>query len=267
MPWTFSHPAAVLPLRSLGAVQFPLVPLMLGSLTPDFGYYLGSSGAARLAHSFTGVFVFCLPAGLLSLALLSVLWRLIIHLLPNPHRAALETLSAPSFPFNGKAFCVTSTAIVLGALTHVVWDSFTHATGEAVARIVFLREHLFTLGGRDVAVYALLQHLSTLAGAALLIITYVRWLRVAAPGAKRDAVDMKRYGIITACMLGAVAAGMMAAHVSLEKVGNPLSLFVFRSIIYSTNVFLVLFLAAAVLWGRACLHRPSSSGNHSDPDS
>lgn len=230
MPWTFSHPAAVLPLRSLGAVQFPLVPLMLGSLTPDFGYYLGSSGAARLAHSFTGVLVFCLPAGLLGLALLSVLWRLIIHLVPNPHRAALETLSAPSFPFNGKAFCVTSTAIVLGALTHVVWDSFTHATGEAVARIVFLREHLFTLGGRDVAVYTLLQHLSTLAR-------------------------------------GAEAAGMMAAHVSLEKVGNPLSLFVFRSIIYSTNVFLVLFLAAAVLWGRACLHRPSSSGNHSDPDS
>ncbi|MBA3727450.1 MAG: DUF4184 family protein, partial [Armatimonadetes bacterium] len=38
MPWTFSHPAAVLPLRRLCPQSLDFAALVIGSTTPDIGY-------------------------------------------------------------------------------------------------------------------------------------------------------------------------------------------------------------------------------------
>ena len=42
MPFTFSHPAAVLPLRLLPRHWFSLTGLVIGSMVPDFEYFLRS---------------------------------------------------------------------------------------------------------------------------------------------------------------------------------------------------------------------------------
>ncbi|WP_240482010.1 DUF4184 family protein [Flavobacterium psychrophilum] len=39
MPFTFSHPAIILPLRYLPRQWFSLTGLIIGSLTPDFEYF------------------------------------------------------------------------------------------------------------------------------------------------------------------------------------------------------------------------------------
>jgi Domain of unknown function (DUF4184) len=65
MPWTFAHPAAILPLRRLCPVPLDFSALVIGSMVPDLGYYLFYSNLARSAHSFSGSVLVCLPVGLI----------------------------------------------------------------------------------------------------------------------------------------------------------------------------------------------------------
>ena len=73
MPWTLAHPAAVLPFRRFsGAGRLSFGALVIGSMSPDFVYYIGRFDLGNFTHSPLGVLVTCLPAGLLVLAL--ALW-------------------------------------------------------------------------------------------------------------------------------------------------------------------------------------------------
>jgi hypothetical protein len=126
MPWTFAHPAAILPLRNIGGVRLPLAALVVGSLAPDFGYYVGQFELATFAHTWLGLLLLCLPSGVLVLSLFAVVQSDLIRLLPQPHRGAL--LLRQSGLGAGSRFGKLLGAVaglLLGALTHVLWDSFT----------------------------------------------------------------------------------------------------------------------------------------------
>src|ERR1044072_8771303 len=61
MPFTISHAAAVLPLRSL--TRLPLAALMIGSMSPVFPSSLPGDLDRLETHSFAGLFWFCWPIG------------------------------------------------------------------------------------------------------------------------------------------------------------------------------------------------------------
>lgn len=164
MPWTFAHPAAVLPLRRLGLSGAGLV---IGSLSPDFGYYLGLFGLATWAHAAWGVLLVCLPSAWLVHELWLRVWRPVADLLPSRHREAWLA-HAPG----RVGAAVFSASAVLGAATHALWDAFTHRTGGFVQHWPLLRDPLVAgLPG-----YQALQHASTLLGIAALLVVYRRWL-------------------------------------------------------------------------------------------
>jgi hypothetical protein len=96
MPWTFAHPAAVLPFRRLGLKNLSFGGLVVGSISPDIGYYVGRFDVAALAHTTLGVLILCLPTGLVLFAMVRVLHRPVANVLPEPHRSAL--LSMPQVP-------------------------------------------------------------------------------------------------------------------------------------------------------------------------
>lgn len=73
MPWTFAHPAAVLPLRRFCPRYLNFPALMTGALMPDLGYYIPGADFATHAHSFQGSVEVCLPAGLAVLCVFLVL--------------------------------------------------------------------------------------------------------------------------------------------------------------------------------------------------
>jgi hypothetical protein len=178
MPFTVSHAAAVLPLRGLGKGRLPLAALMFGSMSPDFSYFLPGDLAVLPTHTFTGLFWFCLPAGL-------AVWLLFVHLLEGPSIALLpEAWRARIAPSDRGITFVTlvfaCVAIVIGAATHVIWDSFTHRWTPVVQALPFMRVSLFKIGYGHVYVYKLLQHASSLAGMAFLLIWAWR-IRLAAP--------------------------------------------------------------------------------------
>ena len=137
MPFTLSHAAAVLPaVRTDGTGRGPLVPAVLvaGSFAPDMTYYAASvlSGAMEfgdVTHSFPGVFT----VDVLTAWLLVGLWLLVreplVALLPASRRArtaALTRCGTPRAPVRPSTVAWWYVSAALGALTHVVWDAFTH---------------------------------------------------------------------------------------------------------------------------------------------
>jgi hypothetical protein len=182
MPFTFAHPAAAVPLlRPLGR-HAVLSALVIGSLAPDFSYFLPFRVGRMSSHSLLGLFWFCLPAGLLAYAVFHVLLaRPLADVLPARLRERCHAALASGARRHRLSAVVVS--IFAGALTHVAWDAFTHAGAPIVRVSRTLRLHLWTLSGYPISVYTILQHASTLAGLALLAYWIARWQRQPAPAA------------------------------------------------------------------------------------
>jgi hypothetical protein len=178
MPFTVSHAAAVLPLRRLGKGRLPLAALMFGSMSPDFSYFLPGDLAVLPTHTFLGLFWFCLPAGLL-------VWMLFVHLLETPTISLLPEAWRMRIPASERSITFATlayacAAVVIGAATHVIWDAFTHRWTPVTDALPVLRVPLFRIGYQNIYLYKLLQHLSTVAGMAILLIWAWR-IRRAAP--------------------------------------------------------------------------------------
>src|ERR1700679_2947936 len=61
MPFTFSHPAAVLPAKLLPDKWVSMTALVIGSITPDFEYFIRMKNVGLYGHTVIGVFWFDLP--------------------------------------------------------------------------------------------------------------------------------------------------------------------------------------------------------------
>ena len=134
MPFTVSHAAAVLPLHRFSH-RLPLTALMIGSMAPDFGYFFTHTASRALTHSFAGLFIFALPLGLLVwLFYVAVLEKATITLLSDRWHTRFAHTDAITPSLVVRA-CF---AILLGAVTHLVWDNFTHRATWATDHFPFL---------------------------------------------------------------------------------------------------------------------------------
>ncbi|MDD3927156.1 MAG: DUF4184 family protein [bacterium] len=177
MPFTLSHPAAVAALARRG---LPLSALVIGSMAPDFPYFIHLSTRDHSGHTVSGIFLLCIPYGLLALWLFHNLLKFpLLLLLPISHQARLAPI-AGGFRFGpGRNLTLIILSLLLGAVSHVVWDSFTHNRGMMVQQITLLQLPVLQTPWGVIRVFKLLQHGSTLAGGALLAYWYARWFRQA----------------------------------------------------------------------------------------
>jgi hypothetical protein len=178
MPFTPAHPAAILPLpRLLGKWSVPSA-LVIGSMTPDFAYFLRLNLPRAESHSLTGLLWVCLPAGWIAYLTFHLLLKRPLHSL-TPGWLALRLTRAlgPAFLPRTSPLAVTL-SLLLGALTHLLWDSFTH-NGAFVQAIPFLQIKVFSIGAYPFYAYTLLQHFSSAAGLILLGLWLYRWYETA----------------------------------------------------------------------------------------
>lgn len=206
MPFTFAHPAAVLPFRRYcpSVLNFPA--LVVGSMTPDVGYYFHNWQWAVWGHSFVGSLTFDVPAGLLFLAVYYLSLRPVAALLPDPHRQTVLSWK-PLRKLPGlRSLAVAALSILLGSWTHIVWDGFTHANGWCVRTFSALTPTVFSIGSYNVTVWQLLQHSSTLFGLYVLWRAYLAEtadFKSAEPGSKAE-----RLSVIGIMILPAVIASV-----------------------------------------------------------
>lgn len=181
MPFTVSHVVAALPLNNSLGDRFSkytaLSPLVIGSMTPDVAYLTPFLVHQRVdSHSLLGIYLFCIPMGLtiyfLYHWLMAPVW---LSLLPSTVQRRLNSdLSIGKLPNIPSHVLLIS--LILGAITHVIWDYFTHETG--IPQIIPLMNiPLMTIDSYEIMPYRVLQHLSSLIGLALLIFIILRWFK------------------------------------------------------------------------------------------
>ncbi|MFC8429785.1 DUF4184 family protein [Streptomyces sp. NPDC057253] len=137
MPFTLSHAAAALPaLRPDGTGRGGLVPAVLvaGTFAPDMTYFAASvlSGAMEfgtVTHSLPGLLTIDVLIAWTLVGLWLLLREPLVALLPRSRQAAPATLlrcGTPREPLRPALALRWYVSAALGALTHVVWDAFTH---------------------------------------------------------------------------------------------------------------------------------------------
>lgn len=165
MPFTFSHPAIVLPLTFLPKKWFSLTGLVIGSLIPDFEYFLRMKMSSNFSHTIDGLFWFDLPLGLL----LAVVFHNIVRdrLIDNlPTFLKSRFFVFKQFDWNAhfkKYWLVVTISFLIGASSHIFWDSFTHNQGYFVQTFPVLSNKVDVFA-RQISVFRIIQHLSTLLG-------------------------------------------------------------------------------------------------------
>jgi hypothetical protein len=221
-------------------------------MVPDLGYYLYSN-LATLAHSFFGSILVCIPAGLALWIMFNLLRKPLCFVLPQPHRGALAAFAASPLSLRPRALMAAGVSVLLGAWTHIVWDFFTHNTW-VVKRLPLLGESVFQVSNVEFPWYVLLQHLSTLVGATILIAAYCSWLRLhrgSSTDPSTGADDRWRYLLLVAVVALALVIAVPRAVTVASRFEGYLALrvLVFRITVDTTSAFLTLLtLSSLVLY-------------------
>ena len=178
MPFTFlSHQAPVLPLKLAWPKAFDGTALVVGSALPDLVFVLHGTDWYVDAHTIGPQFWLCAPA---TVALTWIVKRTVAGTL-GPHLPDLgvfhlrDYARLQAWPGAGhrRAWIIVILSALIGSLSHLVLDSFTHGFGWIVHRVEVLQWPVFelpaSLTGRTVYTHDLLQVAATVIGAAVTI--------------------------------------------------------------------------------------------------
>lgn len=178
MPYPFAHPAAVLPLmRPMGRLGVPAA-LVIGSMVPD-AWYLVPGMVRADSHSFTGLFWFCLPAGVLAYV---------------GYYRIVKNSTIPAFPP-----IAVACSILVGALTHFAWDALTHSYAYEG---VYVLQHASSVLGAAFIVWWCSGSLRLAAGLAALLAATGAALFAAAPDIVALRAALREAGVALAWVAG-----------------------------------------------------------------
>jgi Domain of unknown function (DUF4184) len=261
MPFTFAHPAAILPLRRSRFLQ--TVPLIIGSMVPDAPYFFPWRIARHVwdTHTIVSSFTIDVPLGMAFLVATLLLKEPLTILLGARARwiclRSIERFNARPLHWPIAVF-----SILIGAWTHIAWDSITHQTGWTAERVAALSAPV-SIFGWETETSHLLQYLSSVFGLVVLAL----WFRSLAKQVPATVMEQPRprarrlllalIGIVS-LSIGVIRAGL-AWH-SYYRLGY---LLLTRTI----GWFVVLYLAVGliVLWSRRPVPAAASQAKPESP--
>ena len=261
MPNPIAHPAAAIPFTKVGLVFSALV---VGSLSPDFGYFMPLPGYFFM-YSLPGLMLFDLPVGLILLWIFHTLmkWPL-LALLPFRLQRRLFK-QAQGFSFGPpKRFLLILISLLVGSITHVILDSFTHDYGWMVEQFSVFRTPI-----SGVPLYTVLQNLSTVLGIGIMIYWFLRWL----PTASQSEQPLPRFpGKLEMIFLGLAVVSLAAVEGRIiylrlltgsRFIGNHFLMFsTIFSAVFIISFFMGIYCAAwMIVFYKTFRSAPVSSGD------
>lgn len=175
MPFTFSHPAIILPFRHLPTQWFSFTGLVIGSLTPDFEYFIRMKVQSIYSHTALGIFWFDLPLAILLAFLFHNLVRdSLFFNLPKSFQSRILVFT--EFDWNlyfRKNWITVLISILIGIVSHLLWDGFTHNHGYFTEQFSGLK-NVFIVYGNEIPAWKIAQHLSSLVGAILIFLAFLK---------------------------------------------------------------------------------------------
>lgn len=170
MPFTPAHTAIVLPFLRVNFL--PATALVIGSMSPDFEYFLKFSVDGIHGHTWPGLFYFDLPLTFILAAVYhQVVRKNLIQNLPAFLQSRIKTEKPFDFLASVKGnWLGFAVAALLGAASHILWDGFTHGNGFFVRYFDFYDGAYVPFQGVDYPLWYALQHISTVVG--LIIVAF-----------------------------------------------------------------------------------------------
>lgn len=217
MPFTFSHPAIILPLTFLPRQWFSLTGLVIGSLTPDFEYFLRMRIKSDYSHTIDGLFWFNLPLGLLLAFIFhNIVRNSLFDNLPSILKSRFSTLR--QFDWNRhfkRNWFVVTISILIGAASHIIWDSFTHNSGYFVQSIPALQNSVDFLG-EQIPIFKILQHTSTLLGGLVIVFAIYK---LPINKTEKESINVRYWTIVAGLTLIIIAVRLLSG-LELKQYGN-----------------------------------------------
>ena len=223
MPFTFAHPIFAWPLKRLSPNRLSTTGLVLGSMAPDFEYFLRLEPYRGIGHTLPGLFVQAIP--------LSVLFAFAFHgLIKKPlalHLPSVLRLDARACSLIGewrlrsvRDWFYFFVSIAIGFLTHVAVDGVTHARGFFASRLPVLR--LTAVG--HMPLYQFLQYGLSVLGLAVIAGFFLWRLARCKPDplgpARVSAGHKVRFWLITFAVAAVVVAVKLHAIGSANHLGT-----------------------------------------------
>lgn len=169
MPFTLAHPAAIVCLKNK---HFNFTALILGSIAPDFLYFINFRSYGYFGHELLGLFLVNLPiCFLLAYIFHNVMKSNLISHLPRPFDSWYGYLRTEKFILHSwNDVLVFAYSALIGMITHVVWDGFTESSGFFVKHINWLSHKIFIGEETGIYIYKLIQYGSTVIGGIIVLI-------------------------------------------------------------------------------------------------
>jgi hypothetical protein len=233
MPFTVSHVAAVLPAyRPLSRARL-FSAAVIGSMVPDFGLLFPGFLPRWETHSVGALWTFSLPIGLAAFVLTVLLIApALTEVLPDRAYARLRIAEAkaPHRPL-WRTLLYAAPVIVLGAVTHLIWDGFTHENARGVRMFPILDELGPDLDGHALHVFRWLQYASSIFGLVAVVVALLVWMHHAPAAATepspRRLGDRERniwiFGYVVVLLSG-IAAGAWRAHTHMSALAAGLKI-------------------------------------------
>ncbi len=189
--------------------------LVFGCFGPDLEYFLWLRPHGHFGHTLPGLFLFDLPACLIALfffqryAKAPLVACLPMHLRERIHKdGGLEIRTFSKF-------MLVCASIMVGVLTHVVWDSFTHDSYLFGRDLEFLKKNvdLPVVGLRDWAL--ILQYASSVFGLVAILVWFIYWYRHTAPDhlEKESGFFSRDRLVVAGAFVAAILVGLVRAAI------------------------------------------------------
>jgi hypothetical protein len=182
MPFTISHIAAAVPfakpLRRAGLWSAAVI----GTMAPDMGLIWPWQSKLTRAdtHGWAALFTFALPVGFLAWTLFQALVKpALLEILPDSWYGKIQGTESMAALMSPRQWLLAATAILFGAISHLLWDGLTHEDGVWVSMLPFLIKYGPSIAGHTLYWFQIMQHLSTLVGLSVVIWATCRWVRAA----------------------------------------------------------------------------------------
>jgi len=158
MPFTFVHPIAIIPIYKLSKKKLDIVALAIGSVSPDFEYFIRFRLKSDYSHDLILGILFNLP---IAIIIYLISKSKITEIILKHTTQKCHTLYS-NIEYKNK--WVVFLSIILGMYTHILWDTLTHFNPFTANNFTLLSKQI-NFGDSQVNVYRILQHLSNLLGA------------------------------------------------------------------------------------------------------
>jgi formate-dependent nitrite reductase membrane component NrfD len=222
MPFTISHAAVVLPFSRVLARWRLLSAVVIGSMVPDFGLFFPWRMHRFETHSAFALLTFCLPVGLATYWLFQYLIKApLIEVLPEGAYARWRPFSSAADFSSLRQWVMAACGVLVGAVTHLVWDAFTHENARGIRMVPWLEEPAVEIGNHRMAGVRLLQDGSSLLGLVVVLVLVCYALRRGHEQLVPDRAFRPAERWTWVLTYGIAAMALSAAWLLLAGMGEP----------------------------------------------